>query len=66
MIGVVEFLRDCEAGNCSHHNVVFFFTNFCRGKRKLKRLYSQKTLQKAGRMGDHIRDHAFYELVDEI
>ena len=43
-----------------------FFTNFCRGKRKLKRLYSQKTLQKAGRLGDNIRDHAFYELVDEI
>ena len=43
-----------------------FFTNFCRGKRKLKRFYSQKTLQKVGRLGDHIRDHAFYELVDEI
>ena len=67
MIGLVEFLRDCGAGNCSHHNVfLFFFTNFCRGKRKLKRFYSQKTLQKAGRLGDHIRDHAFYELVDEI
>ena len=46
--------------------MVFFLTNFCRGKRKLKRLYSQKTLQKAGRLGDNIREHAFYELVDEI
>ena len=63
-MGLVEFLRDCGAGKCSHHNV--FFTNFCRGKRKLKRFYFQKTLQKAGRLGDHIRDHAFYELVDEI
>ena len=45
---------------------IIFFTNFCRGKRKLKRFFSQKTLQKAGRLGDHIRDHAFYELVDEI
>ena len=43
-----------------------FFSNFCRGKRKLKRFYVQKTLQKVGRLGDHIRDHAFYELVDEI
>ena len=63
-MGLVEFLRDCGAGNCSHHNV--FFTNFCRGKRKFKRFYFQKTLQKAGRLGDNIRDHAFYELVDEI
>ena len=46
--------------------MLFFFTNFCRGKRKLKRFYFRKTLQKAGRLGDHIRDHAFYELVDEI
>ena len=44
----------------------FFYTNFCRGKRKLKRFDSQKTLQKVGRLGDHIRDHAFYGLVDEI
>ena len=44
----------------------FFFTKFCRGKIKLKRFYPQKKLQKAGRPGDHIRDHAFYELVDEI
>ena len=43
-----------------------FFTNFCRGKRNLKRFYSQKTLQKAEKLGDHIRDHAFYEIVDEI
>ena len=64
-MGLVEFLRDCGAGKCSHHNV-FFFTNFCRGKRKLKRFDSQKTLQKIGRLGDHIRDHAFYGLVDEI
>ena len=41
----------------------FFFTNFCRGKRKLKRFHSQKTLQKVGRLGDHINDHAFYGLV---
>ena len=61
-MGLVEFLRDCGAGNCSHHNVFFY----CRGKRKLKRFYSQKTLQKAGRLGDNIRDRAFYELVDEI
>ena len=65
-MGLVEFLRDCGAGKCSHHNGVFFFTNFCRGKRKLKRFDSQKTLQKVGRLGDHIRDHAFYGLVDEI
>ena len=65
MMGLVEFLRDCGAGNCSHHDVIFF-NNFCRGKRKLKRFYSQKTLQKAGRLGDHIRNHTFYELVDEI
>ena len=45
---------------------MLFFNNFCRGKRKFKRFYSQKALQKAGRLGDHIRDHAFYELVDEI
>ena len=63
-MGLVEFLRDCGAGKCSHHDV--FFTNFCRGKRKLKRFDSQKTLQKVGRLGDHIRDHAFYGLVDEI
>ena len=43
----------------------FFLPNFCRGKRKLKRFDSQKTLQKVGRLGNHIRDHAFYELVDE-
>ena len=43
-----------------------FITNFCRGKRKLKRFDSQKTLQKVGRLADYIRDHAFYELVDEI
>ena len=64
-MGLVEFLRDCGAGNCSYHNV-FFFTNFCRGTRKLKRFYSQKKLQKACRLRDHIRDHAFHELVDEI
>ena len=62
-MGLVKCLRDCGAGNCSHHN---FFNNFCRGKRKLKKFYSQKTLQKVGRLGDHIRDHAFYGLVDEI
>ena len=45
---------------------MFFFTNFCRGKRKLKIFDSQKTLQKVGRLGDHIRDYAFYELVDGI
>ena len=45
---------------------MFFFTNFCRGNRKLERFDSQKTLQKVGRLGDYIRDHAFYGLVDEI
>ena len=45
---------------------VFFFTNFCRGKKKSKRFYSQKKLQKVGRLGDHIREHAFYELVDKV
>ena len=64
VMGLVEFLRDCGAGNCSHHNV--FFTNFCRGKRKLKKILFSKKLQKAERPGDHIRDCAFYDLVDEI
>ena len=64
VLGRVEFLRDCRARNCRYHNV--FFTNFCRGKRKLKQFYSQKTLQKAVRPGYQIRDRAFYELVDEI
>ena len=32
---------------------MFFFTNFCRGKRKLKRFYAQKTLQKAGGLKSH-------------
>ena len=63
-MSLVEFLRDCQLGNCSYQNVSF--TNFCRGKRKLKKFYSQKKLQKAGRPGYQIRDRAFYELVDEI
>ena len=63
-MSLVEFLRDCRAGNCSYHNVSF--TNFCRSKSKLKRFYSQKKLQKAGRPGDQIRDRAFYELVDKV
>ena len=44
-MGLVEFLRDCGAGNCSYHNA-FFFTNFCRGKRKVKRFYSQRNYGK--------------------
>ena len=64
-MGLVEFLRDCEAGKCSHHNVFFFYQLLSR-EEKIKRLDSQKTLQKIGRLGDHIRDHAFYRLVDEI
>ena len=45
---------------------MLFFKQLLSWEEKLKRFYSQKTLQKAGRLGDHIRDHAFYELVDEI
>ena len=45
---------------------MFFLTNFCLGKRKLKKIPFSKKLQKAERSGDQIRDCAFYDLVDEI
>ena len=63
-MGLVEFLRYCGAGKCSHHNV--FFYQLLSWEGKFKRFDSQKTLQKVGRLADYIRDHAFYELVDEI
>ena len=45
---------------------MLFFSQLLSWEENLKRFFSQKTLQKEGRLGDHIRDHAFYELVDEI
>ena len=30
-MGLVEFLRDCGAGNCSHHNVVCFLPTYVVG-----------------------------------
>ena len=60
----VEFMRDCRAENCRYNNGFFF--NFCNRKRKPKRLFSPKKVQKAGIPGDQMRDRAVCELVDEI
>ena len=62
---LLDFLRDCGAGNCSYHNGFFLPTSVVE-RENLKRFYSQKKLHKAGRPGDQIRDRLFYELVDEI
>ena len=43
-----------------------FFYQLLSREEKIKKIYFHKKLQKAGRPRDHIRDHAFYELVDEI
>ena len=50
VLGRVEFLWDCKARNCRYHNA-FFFTNFCHGKRKLKRFYSQKKITESSKTG---------------
>ena len=63
-MGLVEFLRDCGAGKCSHHNV--FFYQLLSWEEKIKKIRFSKDITESRRLGDHIRDHAFYELVDEI
>ena len=64
VLGRVEFVRNCRAVVCKYHNACF--TNFCSGKRKQKKFFSPRKLQKAGRPEDQVRDGEFCELVDEI
>ena len=47
-------------------DITMLFTNSRNVKRKSKRFFSLKKLQKAGGPGDEMRDRALYELVDEI
>ena len=49
---------------CSHHNV--FFYQLLSWEEKIKKILFSKDITEVGRLGDHIRDHAFYGLVDEI